>query len=71
MLGFPAADCIVFEDVPAGVKAGKAAGSRVIAFTTTVNEDTLRQAGADWVVGSCADIRVNANGNLTLHLLLP
>src|ERR1700686_2689867 len=35
VLGFLPTECIVLEDVPAGVRAGKAAGAKVIAFTTT------------------------------------
>jgi sugar-phosphatase len=58
VLGFSPTECIVLEDVPAGVRAGKAAGAKVIAFTTTVSESTLRDAGADWVLNSCAEIRV-------------
>ena len=58
VLGFPAAQCVVFEDVPAGVRSGKAAGARVIAFTTTFQESALRDAGADWVLRNCTDIRV-------------
>jgi sugar-phosphatase len=34
-LGYDAAACIVFEDAPAGVAAGRAAGARVLALTTT------------------------------------
>jgi mannitol-1-/sugar-/sorbitol-6-phosphatase len=55
-LGFSPLDCVVLEDVPAGVRSGKAAGARVIAFTTTVEPAVLRQSGADWVLQSCADI---------------
>jgi sugar-phosphatase len=56
VLGFPASECIVFEDVPAGIRSGKAAGARVIAFDTTVkNVAELRGAGADWVLRNCAD----------------
>jgi sugar-phosphatase len=57
LLGFPAAECVVVEDAPAGVRAGKAAGAKVIALTTTVRESAVRDAGADWVVGNCGDIR--------------
>ncbi|MFO1036304.1 MAG: HAD-IA family hydrolase [Geminicoccaceae bacterium] len=32
-LGFAAADCLVFEDAPAGIAAGEAAGSRVMVIT--------------------------------------
>ncbi len=63
VLGFPSTECIVLEDVPAGVRAGKAAGAKVIAFTTTVRESTLRDAGADWILNNCSDIRVLDVGN--------
>ena len=58
VLGFAANDCIVFEDVPAGVRAGKSAGARVIAFPTTVKESALREAGADWILKNCGDVRL-------------
>jgi mannitol-1-/sugar-/sorbitol-6-phosphatase len=57
LLGFAPAECVVLEDVPAGVKAAKSAGARVIAFTTTVKPPVLQEAGADWILQSCADIR--------------
>jgi sugar-phosphatase len=60
-LGFAPADCVIVEDVPAGIRSGKAAGARVIAFTTTVEERGLRDAGADWVLNSCAEIRVRSS----------
>jgi len=69
VLGFPPGECIVLEDVPAGIRAGKAAGARVIGFKTTVEESVVREAGADWVVNNCADIRVAFSAkslNLTL-----
>lgn len=60
ILGFPAEDCIVVEDAPAGVRSGKAAGARVIGLKTTVQEAELREAGADWVLNNCAEIRLLA-----------
>ena len=72
VLGFPASECIVFEDVPAGVRAGKSAGARVIAFTTTVGDPALKEAGATWILKSCADVRVANHGeDLTLSLNSP
>jgi sugar-phosphatase len=56
LLGVRAADCVVVEDVPAGIRAGKAAGARVIACRTTVSEPELKEAGADWIVGGCKSI---------------
>ncbi len=64
MLGIPAAECVVIEDAPAGVRAGKAAGCRVIACDTTMPEEELREAGADWLVKDCSEISlVSAAGN--------
>jgi mannitol-1-/sugar-/sorbitol-6-phosphatase len=72
ILGFPSAECIVLEDVPAGVRSGKSAGSRVVAFTTTVGKPELLAAGADWVLGGCADIRLlGRNGGLKLGFIRP
>jgi mannitol-1-/sugar-/sorbitol-6-phosphatase len=57
-LGFRPSECVVLEDVPAGIVAGKAAGAKVIAFTTTVQESMLRAAGADWILSNCAELSV-------------
>jgi sugar-phosphatase len=68
-LGYAASDCVVVEDAPAGIRAGKAAGARVIAFPTTSNRGELEKAGADWVVRNCADIAATFDGSsLTLTL---
>ncbi len=69
VLGFAPEQCVVFEDVPAGVRAGKAAAAKVIAFTTTVQTSALTEAGADWVLKNCTDVRVRTqNGALKLTL---
>ena len=52
--GVPASACVVIEDAPAGVLAGKAAGMRVIAVTTTHPRELL--VAADRVVGSLAEV---------------
>jgi sugar-phosphatase len=62
-LGFAASECIVVEDAPAGIRAGKAAGARVIAFLTTMARRELQDAGAGWIVNNCADIAASHNGD--------
>lgn len=69
VLQFRPADCVVLEDVPAGVRAGKVAGAGVIAFRTTVGDEDLRNAGADWILNNCADILLTTeNAGLVLDL---
>ncbi|PYX32756.1 MAG: HAD family hydrolase [Acidobacteria bacterium] len=62
-LGYPASECVVVEDAPAGIRAGKAAGARVIAVPTTSPRAALEIAGADWVVRNCADIAASLDGS--------
>jgi sugar-phosphatase len=50
LLGFRPEECVVVEDAPSGVGAGKAAGCRVLGVLGTHSAAEL--AGADWVVGS-------------------
>jgi sugar-phosphatase len=70
LLGVPASECVVFEDVSAGIRAGKAAGARVIALRTTVRDEELLAAGADFVVNSCADVAVDSFSDAGLVLTL-
>lgn len=46
--------CIVVEDAPSGIKAGKAAGCRCLGLTTSFPAGTLREAGADWIASDLA-----------------
>ena len=69
-LGFAPSDCVVVEDAPAGIRAGKGAGTRVIAFLTTMVRRDLEEAGADWIVRNCADIGVSCDNELGLQLSL-
>ena len=48
-------DCVVIEDAPQGIRAGKSAGLKTLGITNTVSADKLREAGADVVSKSLAD----------------
>jgi HAD superfamily hydrolase (TIGR01509 family) len=60
-LGIAPADCIVIEDSAGGVTAARAAGATAIGFTAAAHiqpghEARLREAGADHVVASFAEL---------------
>ena len=56
LLGFRADECIVVEDAPSGVGAGKAAGCRVLGVLGTHMDEELKEA--DWIVGSLDEMMV-------------
>lgn len=70
LLGIEPRNCIVVEDAPAGIRAGKAAGARVIGFPSTLPEADLREAGADWIVQNCAAITIQRSGAKSPRLTL-
>lgn len=49
---------VVLEDAPSGIKAGKAAGFKVLALTTTHTLEQVRDAGADWIVEDLRSVSV-------------
>jgi mannitol-1-/sugar-/sorbitol-6-phosphatase len=55
-LGVAPADCVVLEDSPAGVEAGRAAGMRVIGITTTFPRERL---GCEWGVADFRSVVVS------------
>jgi sugar-phosphatase len=59
LLGFRPEECVVVEDAPSGVGAGKGAGCRVLAVLGTHPAEELSEA--DWVVGSLEGLAVRAN----------
>ena len=59
LLGFAPNDCLVIEDAAAGIRAGKAAGARVIAVQTTETSTLLPQLGADWIIKDCSALSIN------------
>ncbi|OJV43021.1 MAG: phosphatase [Acidobacteriales bacterium 59-55] len=61
LLGFAPGECIVVEDAPSGVGAGKAAGARVLAVLGTHSAEELKQA--DWIAASLEDLTVTSGAN--------
>ena len=70
ILGVPANECIVIEDAPAGIRAGKAAGASVLALRTTASDAELQQAGADWILDDCAGLFLDSSAADEEFLLL-
>ena len=69
LLAVQAQECVVFEDAPAGIRAGKAAGATVVAFPTTSPENELDAAGADFVIsGFPALTLLSSNGSIRMRL---
>jgi sugar-phosphatase len=56
LLGFRPEDCLVVEDAPSGIGAGKAAGCRVLGVLGTHSVAELSEA--DWIVGSLERLAV-------------
>jgi sugar-phosphatase len=68
-LRFEPGECVVIEDAPSGIRAGKAAGMRVIAVPTTYAVDELVQA--DVLIPRLSDLRLavaNTPGLQAIHL---
>ncbi len=63
ILGLSPADCIVMEDAPAGIRAGKAAGARVLALRTTAPDAELTQSCATWIANDLASLRLNSSNH--------
>jgi mannitol-1-/sugar-/sorbitol-6-phosphatase len=59
LLGFRPEECVVVEDAPSGVGAGKAAGCRVLGVLGTHSAAELVEA--DWVVGSLEGLAVTTS----------
>jgi sugar-phosphatase len=69
LLGFSPADCIVVEDSPSGIGAGKAAGSRVLGLLTSHPANEL--GDADWLIPSLADLQFDVLSDGRLRLKFP
>ncbi|KAL1973624.1 hypothetical protein VTN31DRAFT_6259 [Thermomyces dupontii] len=51
---------LVVEDAPSGIKAGKAAGFKVVALETTHTIQQLKDAGADWIIKDLRSLSLKA-----------
>ena len=56
------ADVLVIEDSPAGIRAGKAAGCRVLGLATTHDIAQLKANSPTWIVEDLRDIRLVGQG---------
>jgi sugar-phosphatase len=65
-LGFKPDDCLVIEDAPAGIRAGRAAGMKVVGITSTYAASKLGEADA--VVAGLAQIQVASDGASQLSI---
>jgi sugar-phosphatase len=69
LLGFRPEECVVVEDAPSGVGAGKAARCRVLGVLGTHSAEELHEA--DWVVESLEGLVVTANAERLELRFLP
>jgi mannitol-1-/sugar-/sorbitol-6-phosphatase len=66
LLGFNPADCLVFEDSPAGISSARSAGMNVIALQTTYPAEQLQDAHA--IIGNLADVKaILRDGSISLE----
>ena len=49
-------ECLIVEDAPNGIRAGKAAGSMCLGLTTSFSAAELQAAGADWTAPELAHV---------------
>jgi sugar-phosphatase len=69
MLGIAPADCVVFEDSPSGVAAGRAARCTVVATTFSHSAESLRSA--HYLVSDLTGIRIESAGDEIVIQLTP
>ena len=63
-LGYHASHCLVIEDTPPGIQAGRSSGAKTVALTTTFSSAEL--AGADWIVRDLDHLNVRRSASALL-----
>jgi len=67
LLGFAPADCVVFEDTPAGIVSARASAMQAVALRTTYPAQELQ--AADAIVTSLEDVKAELRGEvIVLHV---
>jgi sugar-phosphatase len=67
-LGVPPAQCVVIEDAPPGIEAGRAGGMKVIAVAMTYPREQLR--AADAIAHKLIDVRASLDaGGIRIDIL--
>lgn len=51
-------EIVVIEDSPSGIRAGKAAGFKVLGLATTHTIPQVREAGSDWIIQDLRSLKV-------------
>jgi sugar-phosphatase len=65
-IGFPAGECLVFEDAPSGIRSAQAAGATAIGVSTTYTAEEIAFAGL--VIPSLAAVRMRVEERAQLRL---
>ena len=59
----------MIKEAPAGIRAGRAAGLKVLAVATTHGLEELVEAGEDWIVADLSCVSVKNVGKNSLVML--
>jgi glycerol 3-phosphatase-1 len=64
-------EVLVLEDSPAGIRAGKAAGCKVLGVVTSHTMQQVLDAGADWIVKDLRSVKLvgSGDGGVTLEIV--
>ena len=62
-LGYDPKKCVVFEDSPAGIRAGVASGATVVAVCTSHERSKIENCGANYVVRNMDCVSCEVEGD--------